>query len=244
MLFYILWYSVITILFLLSDSLGTKTVKFFLRGCGVAIAFLVSALRYDVGRDYLSYRNSIETLNSNYHASELINKGLFYVSHVIQAPQFYFVVTTTLIFILLDKTIRRYSRFYTISFLVFLSFPIFYANSLTIIRQFVAMSIIFYSVRYIFGNRNPLKFALLILLAMGFHYSAIAAIPMFFIHKIRIKTWVFIALLVFPTLLKNLLVYIIINYVPSYSKFVIYQYGLNAGGQKAVYLFVIMVFIC
>ena len=240
MLFYILWFGALVILFLFSDSVRSGPYKKLFRWLGLLIAIIVSAFRYNVGKDYFSYRNSIINLDSNYHNSEPLNKALFYFSHWIGLPQFYFIITTLIIFLLVHSTVKKYSNYYTLSFLIFLSFPLFFANSLTIIRQFIAMSVIFYSVKYILYERNFFKFLFLVVLASGFHYSAVAAIPIFFLNKAKIKSWTYILFFSFPIVFKRLLIYIIVNYAPSYSKYVVYKYGLNAGGGKAIYLFLVV----
>lgn len=240
MLFYISWFSIVVAFLLISDFTKIVSFKFFFRWLGLLVVIIISAFRYDVGRDYLSYRNSIINLDSNYHNSELINKGLFYFSHWIGWPQFYFIITTLIICYLVNSTIEKYSNNYTLSVLIFLSFPLFFANSLTIIRQFIAMSIVFYSVKYILYERNFFKFIILLTIAVGFHYSAIAALPVFFLDKIKIKRWVYLVLFGFPVIFKKILVYIIANYAPSYNKYVVYKYGLDAGGGKAIYLFLLV----
>lgn len=240
MLFYITWFTLVMILLLLSDSISSGVYKRALRSLAILIVMILSAFRYDVGQDYLSYRNSIINLDSNFYNSELINKGLFYAAHLLSLPQLYFIITTGIIFLIIDTTIKRYSNYYTLSFLIFLSFPLFFANSLTIIRQFVAMSIVFYSVKYIIEKRSFFKFSILILLAIGFHTSAIVAFPIFFLSKIKIKSWVYLVMFGFPIILKEILVYIIANYAPSYNKYITYKYGLDAGGGKAIYLFMLV----
>lgn len=240
MLFYILCFSIVIVLFLFSDNVGSGGYKKFFQWLGVIVFVVISAFRYDVGRDYLSYRDSIINMDSNFYNSEPINKALFYISHWLGFPQLYFILTTIIIFFLIHKTIKRYSNYYTLSFLIFLSFPLFFANSLTIIRQFIAMSIVFYSLKYIIDERNFFKFLFLLAIATGFHYSAVAALPIFFLDKIRIKRWVYLIMFSFPIILKEILVYIIANYAPYYNKYVVYKYGLDAGGGKAVYLFLIV----
>lgn len=240
MLFYITWFTLVMILFLLSDSISSVVYKSALRSLAILIAIIISAFRYDVGQDYLSYRNSIINLDSNFYNSEFINRGLFYVAHLFGLPQIYFIITTCIIFLIINTTIKRYSNYYTLSFLIFLSFPLFFANSLTIIRQFVAMSIVFYSVKYVIEKRSFFKFSILILFAIGFHTSAIVALPIFFLNKLKIKSWVYLIMFGFPIILKETLVYIIANYAPSYNKYITYKYGLDAGGGKAIYLFMLI----
>ena len=78
--------------------------------------------------------------------------------------------------------------------------------SFTMIRQFAAMSIIFWGTRYLFGtNRSFVKFLLAISLAMFFHVSSVILILLYFVPNDLSKRKIFIIILVIPIAVKLIL---------------------------------------
>ena len=63
----------------------------------------------------------------------------------------------------------------------------FWIGSLTMIRQFLALSIVFYSSRFIF-EKQLCKFIVWIILATLCHYSALIALSLYIVNKINFKT--------------------------------------------------------
>ena len=153
----------------------------------VLIVIIFSAIRFDVGFDFKSYYyviNGYDTLNYNRFGP--FDKGFIEISNWIHFPQFYFIVTSLIIYSLIFLTIRNFSINKTISVITFLAFPILYFHSLNIIRQFIAISIIFYSFKDIY-DRRLLAFLLKVCIASFFHFTALVAIPIYFLYKSRIS---------------------------------------------------------
>jgi len=69
----------------------------------------------------------------------------------------------------------------------------FFAQSMNLMRQYIAMGILLFGLSLI-KEKKYLKFLLVSFLAMMFHYSAIVSILYLFLYKIKIKKGMFFAL--------------------------------------------------
>lgn len=202
------------------------------------ILFLFSAIRFDVGYDYISYYNVITDLNSkNYERFGLIDQIIIDIARFLDFYQFYFITTSFIIIYLILKTIKMYSENYFFSILIFLSIPIFYLMSFTIIRQYVAISIIFFSIKYIF-NRNIIKYMILIFIASIFHITALIAFPLYFAYKVRFTKKISLLIILFSFYIASLIPNILEIYFPYYYFYV----SENANSGKSLLYFFLLIF--
>lgn len=205
-----------------------------------AILFLFSALRFDVGYDYGAYYKVITDLNSiNYERFGIFDRLIIDLSRELNFYQFYFIFTSFIIIYLISKTVNNYSDNYLFSMLIFLAIPIFYLMSLTIIRQYIAISIVFFSLKYIV-DRNFFKYFILITIASIFHTTALVTLPMYFLYRVKF-TKIFSLIIIFLSIfISPFLSKILILYFPYYS-----NYFNNASHGKSLlyFLFFILIFI-
>jgi hypothetical protein len=150
-----------------------------------AALFILSAMRYEVGTDYMTYftvtSGKIDITTNNYMLFEPLNVWLIKIGYLLNSPQFYFIMASLLTMMFFYKGIKLHSRDYFLSALCFIGFPMFYLESLNIVRQFVAISIIFYSITYI-NERSPGKFLACVFIACMFHVTAFVAIIMYAVN--------------------------------------------------------------
>lgn len=92
-----------------------------------------------------------------------------------------FVVSITL----LTLTIRKYSLSYNLTLILYFIFPFFL--DVVQIKQFFAMSVVVYALKYIYEKESILKWTLCIVVAFSFHYSAIFFFPIMFIRNYNTK---------------------------------------------------------
>ena len=215
----------------------------FLPGIAFFILFLFSALRFDVGWDYVSYFDLIER-NTKFYQDQInrlepINQMLILISQSISFTQFYFIITSFLVCILFYKVFKQHSSNFTISTILFISLPIFYFNSFSIIRQFVALSIVFYGYRYI-KSQNIIKFFIVIIIAILFHRSAFVAIPLYFLFNKKIHFYFFLVIYVLGFVSSDLLYWIVEHSIPQYLKFL--DKAIGQGGDKVLLLFQVLGF--
>jgi len=147
--------------------------------------FIFSAVRFDVGYDYTMYYHLIEGdikfLDDQLNRIAFLSRKLVILSHDIGFTQFFFIVSSFLIIFLFYKTIRKYSLDFSLSTFIFICFPVFFFQSLSVIRQYMAIAIVFYGYRYI-KERKILPYFALVFLATMFHKSAFLALPIYFIY--------------------------------------------------------------
>jgi hypothetical protein len=207
------------------------------------IIFLFSALRFDVGYDFMYYQTildkSIKHYNNMFDRLEYFNKIIINFSQDINFLQLYFIATSFLIVFLIYKTLKLYSKDFVISTLVFLSFPIFYFNSFSIIRQFVAISIVFYSFKFV-KSKKLFPFLASIFIAFFFHKSAVIALPIYWIYGLKLKNIHFI-IIYFVGLFSSEIAYYAVKYIiPEYMIYL--EKRIGVGGDKLLIVFQIIGF--
>ena len=242
MLIYILFFSVVFISLLLGEKRAVKGLNFY--WLSYFIIFLFSALRFDVGYDFIMYYEILNKKIKYYDAMlgrlEYFNRVIINFSQETQCLQFFFIITSFLIIYLNYKTIKEHSKDFTISTLVFLSFPIFFFNSLSIVRQYVAISIIFYSFKYI-KTRKLFLFLFVVTIAFLFHKSAILAIVLYWLYNKKVESK-YLFILFFAGLFFSDLAYYVVEYLmPEYLMYLDRKIGV--GGDKLLLIFQIIGFL-
>lgn len=228
-------FYVIVMIIMVTWTRFVPTVKFRIKNITVAeikpivlpllIWFLLSALRYGIGRDYIIYWENLDLIKKEYWDYK---DPLAYVfSHLIinynLAYQWFYVVYA------LCSSIALYYMFKVVDekdhYLVFLLlFALSFLNySFNTMRQAVALPIIIYATSFIF-RKKILTYALLIGLASFFHYSAMLMLPAYFLGKVKINQMVFYVLLIisfglFVTQFHLKAVYAIMAKIPQYSHY-------------------------
>lgn len=168
----------------------------------ILILALILGCRYGVGVDYFNYeqlyfsqeRHSVFDSNAN----EYIFGSIFSVCYNLGVP--YFIVQIILNFIFfffLYKTFEKKKNIFPwiIVFFFFTGLLFLYLN---IQRQGIALAILLYSIQYI-EKKRFVRFLFYLLLAIGFHMSAVSFIIFYFIHplikyirndKVQIILWI------------------------------------------------------
>lgn len=100
------------------------------------------------------------------------------MSHFTHNRYIFICALTILIYILLFISIKKYTNNYPFAVLLFLGLWFFF--SFTYLRQVLAASIAWLAIEYAI-DRKPLKFFGILLLAYGFHNSAIILAPLYLI---------------------------------------------------------------
>lgn len=152
---------------------------------------LISALRYDVGYDYLptyvGYFNLVKNgmINSQNRLEwlwHLINKGLVLLN---ADSMWLFSVAALLFFMSVYSEIFRTSPYPALSIFLLTGMGYLFV-SFNAVRQMVGCGILLFSVRYI-EKRRFLKFLICIVIAGGFHNSCYVFIVTYWLSGIRIK---------------------------------------------------------
>jgi len=192
--------------------------------------FIFSALRFDVGYDYENYFRIISNLAlSNYTQFEPASRYIAEFSNYTGFVQLFFIFTSYIIIYGVHYVLKHYSKNYLVSLLAFISIPYFYLTSFSIIRQYCAIAVVFYGVKYIF-QKKLLPYLAIVVLAMMFHYSAIIAIVIYFLNVINLSRFALVALVVTSFFTTHVLLDIIVQ-IPEYAFYADYNTGSGIGMQ-------------
>lgn len=146
---------------------------------------LISAIRYNVGRDFRTYEHSYYNI-AQYDYWEIGFRQLITLLNIISNDaQLLFFTTSIMVYVPIIYTYRKYHSIILIITWVLL----FYLVSLNQIRQAIAMAFIFYSMYFLKSNRKI--FYILIAMAATFHNIAWVALVFPILAKIKIKNlWI------------------------------------------------------
>ena len=202
MLIYIIFILAIFILPKLGKIKITKGIKIYGYTATFFLIFIFCAIRFDVGYDYSMYYGliggNIKYYTAQINRIEYLPRQLLLFSSYIKFYQFFFIATSFIITYFFYKSIKENSEDKWLSTLIFVCFPIFFFMSLSVIRQFIAIAIIFYSFKFL-KRREFWKYLAIIICCFFIHNSSILALPIYFIYGnfINKKIIVFIYLLSF-----------------------------------------------
>lgn len=158
---------------------------------GIAMLIIFAGGRYFVGTDFLTYWRIFHR-QSNYTWSkffEAVNDD--YLFHIINKITYglggrtwTWSVIAALIVIPIYVTLRKQYPKISLGASVFAFLFLSFAGSFNVSRQYIAVAIIFWSLKYVFENKF-FKFALCVIIAALFHKSAVLCIILwiFWSHK-------------------------------------------------------------
>jgi len=164
--------------FIKIDDFTKKVLIFFL--------FIISSLfigTRTMGPDYTTYHSfylllpkfqnlfsefKYYTIISKFEPLYILTTGIFKAMNI-SFPVFHLIFTTAFC-ALFYFTITKYTKYAFTASLIYISFA--YLSGWSAIRQFMAASIFFYAIQFLL-NKRYLKYCILILIALLFHYSAI-----------------------------------------------------------------------
>lgn len=145
-----------------------------------------SAVRYGVGYDYFNYQYFIDNVWVDIDNIELFPRLLIFASRKTSVSLF-FVVTSILIFLPLYKACRNLSIDPAFSVIIYMLCPMFFLESLSIVRNAVAYSLVLWAFSELSIN-NRFKAMLIFISAICFHLSAIVSLPILLLWKFRNKS--------------------------------------------------------
>ncbi len=172
-----LWpYIIMSMFFIWSANKNIRITNYV----SVALLFVFSALRYDVGWDYMEYTNEIknstvtEIFNSRY---ELLNQAIFAVCIILDSSVLFFLIYSALTNGLIWWVIEKQSDSKNFSWLIYYTVPIFFMAAQSTVRHSLAQAIVFLA--YVFVYRKQyLQFSLCVLFAVLIHKASIVMLVM------------------------------------------------------------------
>lgn len=239
---YLILVAVVVVLFSL-DYIRQKEGYGVLTLAGIFVIWLFTILRHEIGYDYLNYVGFLnqptgQLVESNFEWGFIVLAG---IRSALDLDHFWvFLFFGTAIIAYMFRGIKLYTANVRIAVVIFLLIPGLFLNSLTIIRQSLAMMFLFNAYRYLFEKRYR-PFCGWVFLAVLFHYSALIVLPIFWLAtKLERKAiWVLALGVPLSLILARLnVVGMIIGAVLGSSKFAVYL-GMDDGGTNLVKLIVL-----
>lgn len=204
---------------------------------------IVSGIRFNIGWDYKAYYETIEfDLMTNIMLNgEYLNIALIEISKYFDEFSIYFIFSSALIQLLIAFVIKKYSVNPWLGLLVFYSFPLFFLNSLSIIRFFIALAITFFAFSFL-TNKKYTKYLIAVIIASLFHKSAIIAVIFIVVSRIKLTRIRIIICILFIPVLKAVVVFLVTKF---YSGYAIYLEPVSAqqGSKAIIVVFAIILFI-
>lgn len=234
MLFYLLLIFFVLLMFLLmklSVEQNNNVKRRILYTLEIVVV-VIFVFRYDVGWDYKNYYYIVAD-NVPSERCEPLSALFIAVAQYFKSPQLLFILYGVLTYVLFFKSINRNSCNVEFSLLIYLCLFIF--DSLGLIRQSLAVAIVFSGYKYV-CEMKFLKFLILVFVAMGFHYSAIVAFLIYPLYYMRFYYYLFFSIaLIF---IKELLFKIILN--DRFYTVYLENESLMKGGDKIFIFYSIM----
>lgn len=226
---------------------------------GIMIPTLVSGFRYDVGTDYDTYNyifSVIRQLSVGDILAEKVNlhmeKGFMFFVKLLSCignNKFIFgMITLCTVSIFAYTILTQYrNRNLTVVYALFLF--IHYFSSLNIIRQYLAMAIVFWGMKYIFENKF-LKYIIVIAMASFIHITVIVTLPMWFLWdhkrnrciKVEKKGVIFVMALIVVMYWKQILKIVLTLNIPFLQKFIPYLEA-NEASNRTFYVKIFMLIV-
>lgn len=204
--------------------------------------FIISSFRYYVGTDYAHYSNDQipAVLLGRQAKVEILYKLIIKLGNLLYPSNYQVIFILTALLIVSFSFLYIFNRSYNVPFSILLfTLTTFFNFSMNGMRQAIATSIFLFATKYIVEAR-PLRYFVWILIAIGFHTSAIVFLPIYFIRNFRLSN---IRLVVF--LLSVLVIYefkglmfVIINKFGIYTEYLGSYYG--TGNNKILVLNILM----
>ncbi len=251
--------------FVLSSLLfgfGLKRNYRFVKYAGLALPIALASARYMVGTDYQTYisiydnvsdLNLHQFLNAQNSFNELGYFLMFKLSRAITSgPYLMFALSSTLTMLFFYLGLNRHNlRNKGLTYFLYLM--IIFPSTLNLVRQGLAISIVFFALSYL-TDRNLKKFVLWILVASLFHISALAILPLYLINRI-VKDNKSGRTVIFKTFVLSTFLYFLLpevihlfSSIPLFSRYIRYQTTQVVAGNnltfflKAFVLSVILIF--
>lgn len=236
---------VVTSVGVLAVLLAALTIKgIFKFGLETAfiVIFVMLAIRYDFGNDYMEYLRGYIHINEVYSLNALrFNSFDVEGEHVeigwvilclLCKPIGFFgmtMVTSAVLCFSMYNAIKHNidKRYYWLAVFIFVFTPNIMMVFSSMMRQAMAVSIFLFSIKYI-NNRDYKRYFLLTLLAISMHSTAYIMIPLYFIPYQKIKytkkvvIWLLSILLIVATvlpLLTNNIIDFILFVLPRYNDY-------------------------
>jgi len=212
------------------------------------LPILLAAFRYRVGTDFVSYMNRLEQSRTA-SLSDILNESYLEVgftlierfSSFIGDRNFFFGFNAFLTILPIYFIFKNQYKKMNIGIAYFLYLTLFFTISFNIVRQMIAVSIIFWGFKFIF-QKKMMEYIIVVLIAILFHSSAIVALPVYFfwVRKEEVKTPPYRAiigiLIISLSVISFQLLLNLLSQLPAFSHFYAYTIRDTRGQNRDFFL--------
>ena len=225
MKFYLIFIAVISFLLIL-DSFSYKR-KSVIEVICISIIIGVVGFREYTGYDFQSYVDIYESGYFDFGYEPGFVALMNFLRSFDASYNYLFFTFAFFTYYFLYKGIKKFTSYSGISLLIFLLIPGLFLNTLTIIRQELAIVISFFAF-YFLINKSYKKYFLLMLIGVSFHYSCILVIVFHLIvykyaYKVKLKAY-YLAIFV-SVIIGSLNLFNIFNLLLAGGKYASYVEG-------------------
>lgn len=169
---------------------------------GIGVFFIFFAFRGFVFTDWITYYREFDEASLDLLFNYEIGKSreplflilMLLVKGIADEYQLFVFVCTAINVWLLLRFFKKYTNNIFISLMLYLAFEGF-GISINLMRNSIALFIFLNAIQFI-HERKPIQYFTLCLAAIGFHFSALIYLPLyFFLHK-KLNKWVYLGILV------------------------------------------------
>ena len=202
------------------------------------LLFIIAAIRYEYGNDYIHYFKQYQLIRSGEKSPYGI-EHLYTILNKISPNFFWVICFTTFIFIFVHYVFVRDNvpdNIAWVSVMIYVLNPYIYLVNLSSIRQSVALSLFIIAIGYSI-KRRFIPYLLCILIGTLFHQSAIALLPIYFIandRKISNKFLLFVVIVIFALLFSQNLIFSILELILPLFNNLNYVYYANEGSTNSL----------
>lgn len=234
-----------------------KELRNFFTLLGISIPVILATFRsLPVGTDtepyyYLyNYYGTFSSLSDKFKIlgfKEFLNTILIHICTTIGSFNLYLFIYAlfTVVFVIITLYKLVPLEVVPLSYFIYLCF--FFPQSLNIMRQSLAIAIIFLGYRLII-ERKWLKYLLIVFIATSIHISALLALPLYFLinEKKEINRWVAaiisFGLILFTT--RPSWIFIMLSTIPGFERYLFYaDYSGDANNRMIFINFIILIII-
>ena len=202
-------------------SIAWKKSSTFLLYTFMILLIIISGFRYGVGADFFSYAYIFELIRSDGWGPvdfAFVEVSLIVLGFGVQ-NQFLYLLFAAITLLFFAHFYRRYAYNPVFAMVLFALMPILFFGSFNGIRQFLAMGIFLFSLRFLV-NRKLLHYMLVVLIASLFHKSALLMLPLYFIVHLQSSMQLYMLLfLVYVVMLQfaNYILYEVVGFSYVYT---------------------------
>lgn len=210
----------------------------------------LSAIRYNVGTDFVTYNDLFQTIRGAHSFQKAIEIspmecGYTALNRIIGyfTDNFVWVSGTcsVLVITLIVWTCYKYSEHFGLSIYFYLTFGFLYF-SYNGIRQAVALSIVFAALSFLY-RREYFKYLIIVLFAALFHASILIFIPLAFIIHLKLdfrKIIILVVIISTVYITLDKIVLLVIRFIPKYSIYLNTEFLQPNRNYKSILLYLLI----